>query len=104
MIKKVGSNPPSKVTETKTTGIDAVKSAKVGEVSNVNQANATSKFRASTREITPELKKQLFQMIEDEAEKILAGDGISEKRKSKVKSALRMAIDAGNVSDEEKDS
>lgn len=105
MIKKIGTTSPSQAT-TKTSGVDATKevtSAKVGSVSNVRQTGAANKFRATTREITPELKKQLMQMIEDEAEKILAGDGISEKRKSKVKNALKMAIDAGNVEEDKKD-
>ena len=98
MIKKVGSNAPTKIA---TTGVDSIKGAKVEGVTDVNKSSATNKFKAITREITPDLKKQLLEMIEDEAEKILAGDGISEKRKSKVKNALKMALEAGNNPEEE---
>ena len=106
MVKKIGGAPPS-IPTTRTTSIDstkAVSSAKVGNVSNLGEASRVNKFRSPTREITPELKKQLFQMIEDEAEKILTGDGISEKRKAKVKTALRMAIESGNEEKEKKES
>lgn len=97
MIKKTGSTPPSGI---KSTEVNKVNTTKVGNVSNVSQTAGVNKFRSSTREITPELKKQLLQMIEDEAEKILSGDGISERRRSKVKNALKMAIDSGNVEEE----
>ena len=78
------------------------------EVSSVNKASGVSKtskteFRAPTREITPELKKQLFQILEDEADKLLSDEGISDKRKSRVKNALKMAIDAGNLEETKKD-
>lgn len=98
MVKKIDSSTPriptgsSSVDSTK-----SVESVKVGTVSGVRETGNVNKFRSPTREITPDLKKQLFQMIEEEAEKILSGDGISEKRKARVKNALKMAVETGNI-------
>ena len=99
MIKKVDGSKKAK----KTSSVESS-----SEVSSVKKASGVSKteksqFRAPTREITPELKEQLFQILEDEADKLLSDEGISNKRKSRVKNALKMAIEAGNVEEAKND-
>ena len=93
MIKKIdGSNKTKKTSSVES----STEVNSVNKTSGVSKTNKTE-FRAPTREITPELKKQLFQILEDEADKLLSDEGISDKRKSRVKNALKMAIDAGNI-------
>ena len=100
MIKKVtGTNQTKKTSSVEST--NKVAATKVGAVSGVGKASEV-KFRSPTREITADMKKQLFQILEEEADKLLSDEGISEKRKARVKNALKMAIEAGNVDKEEK--
>lgn len=97
MIKKIDGSDKAK----KTSSVDSTKEVQatsVNKVSGVEKAKKT-KFRGPTREITPELKEQLFSILEEEADKVLSGEGISDKRKSRVKNALKMAIEAGNTED-----
>ena len=93
MIKKIdGANKTKKTSSVES----STEVSSVNKTSGVSKTNKTE-FRAPTREITPELKKQLFQILEDEADKLLSDEGISDKRKSRVKNALKMVIDVGNV-------
>jgi len=98
MVKKIdGSNKTKKSSSVEST--NEVKSTKVNGVTGIGKTEK-SQFRGATREITPDLKKQLFEILENEADKLLGDEGISDKRKNRVKNALKMAIDAGNVEED----
>ena len=97
MIKKIdGSKKTNKTSSVESSS----EVSSVGKTSGVDKTQK-SQFRSGTREITPELKEQLLQILETEAEKLLSDGEISNKRKSRVKNALKMAIDAGNVEETE---
>lgn len=106
MVKKVGGTSRSSGTSgalpvqaTKT-----VESAKVGSVEQVRGAErkegVKSAAGSSIRALTPEQQEQIFQLIDEEADKMFADSGVPAKKKEKVKDAVKMAIEAGIIRDE----
>jgi len=69
-------------------------------VGGVGSAGAINKRRA-TRTMTLAEREQLFQMINEEAEKLFGEGGMSPAQKNVVKNAVRMAVDAGIVAEDE---
>lgn len=94
-----------------TTGTKGVQGAEeVGSVSGVKPASAVGGVRGAgavkrrpTRLMSSAERDNLFRMIDEEADKLFADSNISEEKKQVLKSAVRMAVDAGiPVEDEEK--
>jgi hypothetical protein len=105
MVKKVGGTSRSSGTSgaapiqaTKT-----VESAKVGSVEQVRGAERKEGVKStgsSIRALTPEQQEQIFQLIDEEADKMFADSGVPAKKKEQVKDAVKMAIEAGIIRDE----
>jgi hypothetical protein len=68
-------------------------------VGGVSGPGAVSK-RRSTRTMTLAEREQLFQMINEEAEKLFGDSQMSPTQRNVVKNAVRMAVDAGIIEDE----
>src|SRR5690606_6082665 len=69
----------------------------------VRGAGAVGKRRA-TRIMSSAEREHLFRLINEEADKLFADSTISEEKKQVLKSAVKMAVDAGIVTEEEEDS
>ena len=69
-------------------------------VGRVTGAGPIGKNRA-TRIMTLAEREQLLQMIDEEADKLFEGTGMSSAKKKVIAQAVKMAIDAGLVPNEE---
>jgi hypothetical protein len=69
-------------------------------VGGVKGAGAIGKRRA-TRIMSPAEREAIFRMISEEADKLFEGSPMSEEKKEVLKSAVKMAVDAGIVTDEQ---
>jgi hypothetical protein len=69
----------------------------------VKGAGAVGK-RRPTRIMSPAERENLFRLINEEADKLFAGSGMSEEKKQVLKSAVKMAVDAGIVDEEDEGS
>jgi hypothetical protein len=79
-------------------GVGGVKATSgVGGVGGIGAVNK----RRSTRTMTLAEREQLFQMINEEADKLFGEGGMSPAQQSVVKNAVRMAVDAGLVDEDE---
>jgi hypothetical protein len=108
MTKKIGDKKVGVVQSTRqTTNVEGA-----GAVSNVGNVKATSAVggikRSSgitkerlTRSMSAAEREELFRMINEEADKMFGSEGVPEARRQVVETAVKMAIDAGIVVDEE---
>lgn len=69
-------------------------------VSSVKGASAIGK-RRTTRVMTVEEREQLLQMVEEEAEKALNAGILPQAKKEVVTQAVKMAVDASLISEDE---
>lgn len=95
--KKIGGVKGTKVT-TAVEGTELVGSvtgvkATTG-VGGVSGAGAVEK-RRPTRTMTLAEREELFQMIDEEADKLFGDAGMTSAKRELVKTAVRMAVDAG---------
>ena len=109
MVKKIGGKPPSRkpqetapVQPTKT--VSSTKVGEVGQVGGATAKGAAGKAGGPSGRISAEQREQLFQMIDEEADKLFGKGGLPEEKKSSIKGAVRMVIDAGIVDEEEEES
>ncbi|MCB0324285.1 MAG: hypothetical protein KDD69_11965 [Bdellovibrionales bacterium] len=99
MVKKVtGSGRTSGTTPVQPT--KTVESSKVGAVDQVKSAEKKASAGAvsgGAHAITPEIREQLLQLIDEEADRMFGSDTLPERKKEAVKGAVKMAISAGVV-------
>ncbi|MCB0317882.1 MAG: hypothetical protein KDD56_03935 [Bdellovibrionales bacterium] len=79
---------------------DVKKVEQTKKISGVGKVDSV-RIRQATRMMTAAERENFFNMIEEEAEKLFAGTGMSEEKKSVIKDAVKMAVDASIVEDEE---
>lgn len=106
MVKKIGGKkPPGKTPETAPVQpTKTVSSDKVGGVKGVKSAEkkgAAAGVRGPAGRITPEQRDQLYQLIEEEADRLFGKDGLPDNRKETIKGAVRMVIDGSIIEEEE---
>lgn len=105
MVKKI-KGPSGKTSgATRIQGAKQIESAKVGavdQVKNSERKGTTGKVGPGSRSITPEMRDQIMQMIDEEADRMFGKEAIPAKKKDTVKGAVKMAINA-SVLEEEKD-
>ena len=102
MVKKVG-GPKSPGTK-ETTSVQPTKSVGAGKVGNIKGAEGKTKAsRVSnpTQFLSAADREKLFKMINEEADKMFGPDGLPESNREVVEEAVKMAIDAGIVEEEE---
>ena len=103
MVRKVSGDRPSQGTSS-VQATRTVESAKVGGVEQVKAAERQSglgAIRRSTRQLSPEQQRELLAMIDEEAEKMFTEQGLPEGKKETVKGAVRMAIEASMIENDE---
>lgn len=108
MTKKIGDKKIGGVQSTTSTsavegtevvgGVAGVKAT--SGVGGVEGAGAVNR-RRPTRTMSLAEREQLFQMINEEADKLFGEGGMSPTQRNVVKNAVRMAVDAGLVETEE---
>ena len=85
----------------KTEGVSEVsKTQKAKGVGKVKGSTASGSDR-STRVMTMAERQALFNMIEEEADKLFGKSGLSSEQKQVVQEAVKMAVDAAIVDDED---
>ena len=103
MVKKVTgitSSPASSVKETAATTATGVKN--VGAVNAPAAQGSVQRVRKATRPMTAEERATLFRLLNEEADKMFAQQDMSTESKETVKTAVKMAIDASIIDDNEK--
>ncbi len=105
MVKKISGKTPNKPTETTPIkSSESVSGAKVGSVETVKETDKqsrASRAKARTRVMTAEERNKLFELVEEEAEKLFGSGGLPEKERNKVANAVKMAIDASIAEEED---
>jgi hypothetical protein len=103
MVKKISGRPSAGKTSS-TTPVQSTKtvgSAKVGTVGGVKNAEGAKGTQSTDgvgRELTPQMRDEIFQLIDEVADNMFnESKGFSEKKKKTLKDAVKMAIDAGMV-------
>lgn len=106
MVKKIGGKPPAgtpqsaPIQSAKT--VTGAKVGSVGEVTGTGAQQGIAGTQGRAGRITPEQRQQIYQLIEEEAEKLFAGDAIPETKKESIKGAVRMVIEGGIIEEEDK--
>lgn len=108
MTKKIGDKKIGGVESTRemtkvegTEGVSGVEGVKkTSGVSGVGGVQGVSK-RRPTRVMSFAEREQLFSMIQEEADKMFANANLSEEQRKVVTDAVKMAVDAGIVGDED---
>jgi hypothetical protein len=72
---------------------------KTDSVSGASKTGAVGR-RKLTRTMTASERDALFQMIDEEAEKLFGKSGMSEETREVVQQAVKMAVDASTVDEE----
>lgn len=72
---------------------------KTGEISRVERTGKSQ--RKITRLMSAAEREKLFQMINEEAEKLFGENGLPKEQREIVENAVRMAIDASIAEDED---
>lgn len=109
MVKKIGSGGKKigKVKETETAA-EVQTTGAVGSVTKVKSTQAIGgassvggiRSRRPTRTMTAEERSKLFQIIDEEADKLIAEGGIPEAQREVVRSAVKIAIDSGLIEED----
>jgi len=86
------------------------KAGRVSDVGEVEKASAVggvkgarSVQRKATGVMTKAERDSLFQMIDEEADKLFGEDGLPKKQQEVVQKAVKMAVDASIIDEDEKD-
>jgi hypothetical protein len=106
MVKKISGKKPSgkasgatPVQPTKT--VSSAKVGAVGTVKGAERAAPSKSLDAISAEITPQMKEEIFQLIDEVADNMFkTSKGYSEKKKETLKNAVKIAIEAGMVEGE----
>ena len=116
MVKKPGDSKISGIKSSVVKPTDMTKEVagaeSVSEVGQVGGVKATAAVggakgagpvhkRRSTRQMTAEEREHLLQMVQEEADKMFGSSGMSAQRKKTVAEAVKMAIDAGLIEEDE---
>lgn len=108
MVKKIGGKSPvggtpqsSPIQSTKT--VAGAKVSSVGEVQRAEGQQRIANTQGFSGKITPEQRAQIYQMIEEEAEKMFASNSMPEHKKQSIKGAVRMVIDGGALPEEDEE-
>ena len=105
MVKKISGSTGKPGGATPIQGSKTIESAKIGGVSQVKEAEGKSGVSGVRREqlqITPDMKEQLLQLIDEEAEKMFGGaNGLPKEKRDTLAGAVKMAIEAGMLKPEE---
>ncbi|HQH26606.1 MAG TPA: hypothetical protein PLP17_04345 [Oligoflexia bacterium] len=103
MVRKIGDKPGAAGTSS-IQSTRSIESTKIGEVEQVKAADSRSgvgAVRRSTRQLTPEQQQELLAMINEEADRMFDEGTLPRSKKDTVKGAVRMAIEASMVEEEE---
>ncbi len=106
MVKKITGSTPLKPGSA-ATGVkanQAVQGARVDAVKTVGsltQTQQSASVRRPTRTMSAEEREHLFQLVEEEADKIFGDGGIPESRRQSVKNSVKMAIEASIIAEGE---
>ena len=90
----------------KTKGVKATEEvSEVGKVEKASSVGGVGKVgevrgRQATRMMSASERDAFFQMIEEEAEKMFQGTGMSEEKKAVIKDAVKMAVDASIIEED----
>lgn len=110
MTKKIGDKKIHGVKSTQETS--GVKGAEVvGGVAGVKAATGVGgvkgagaiRKRQSTRTMTVEEREELFKMINEEAEAMFGRSGMPQAQRELVQNAVKMAVDAGLLDEDDED-
>lgn len=111
MTKKIGNKSIKKVTSTDqtkvikdTATVSSVNSIKPTSGVGAVQRAATTKASRLTRTMTLAEREYLFRLINEEAEKMVDSGELSENRRDIVEGAVKMAIDATLIDEDEQES
>lgn len=105
MVKKVGgtskgpgsTSPIEKAQPVQSSGVESVQS-----VGKAQQKEGAARIRRPTRPMTAAEREHLFQLIQEEADKMFGGpNGLPESKRKVVEGAVRMTVDAAISDDEE---
>lgn len=110
MVKKITGTAPSRGT-TATTGVKGAEQIEqtkqvggVDQVTTVKGRQGVSRARAATRPMTQEEREHLMQLVDEEAEKMLANANIPEGRKRTITESVKMTLSAGWLTKAEEES
>jgi len=107
MVKKIGGKSPSGTKGT--TPVQPTKTIESSKIGKVDQLRATEsqkgagKVSGGSPRITAANREQLFQLIDEEADRMFSTDGLPESKKETVKGAVKMAIESGIVEEDEEE-
>ena len=94
-----GTGSSSGVDRTASVG-DVQEVKKTGEVQGLQRSQQVGN-RRTTRLMSAAEREKLFQMINEEAEKLFGENGLPKEQREIVENAVKMAIDASILDDEE---
>lgn len=104
MVKKINGKKPTSATTgiEKSRAIDSSESvADVKDVKGAEQKARAERARRPTRPMTPQEREHLFSLINEEADKLFGPDGLPESQRETVEGAVRMAVDAAIIDEDE---
>lgn len=99
MVKKIGGPKGPKVhssTAVTTSKVDSVKS--VSKTSGISSASAIG---SAGGKITPAQREAIFEIVQEEADKLFKSGAIAPEKRKQVEDAVKMAIDAGILDESE---
>jgi hypothetical protein len=99
-VKGIGSSKQSKEIERLRSVEDIKEIEKAKTVEAIKGAIGISGVR-TTRSISPSEREHIFKMIQEEAEKLFPDGSIMSAKKEMIKSAVKMAIEAGILDEED---
>lgn len=104
MVKKINNRNRPATSGAK--AVDSTKSVKTSKIDSSKQVDKTvknkkaSKASTSTRSMTLEDREELFNLVQEEAEKMFKKTNISESKRKTVETAVKMAIDSSLQTEE----
>lgn len=99
MVKKIGGPKGPKVhssTAVTTSKVDSVKS-----VTKTSGVGGTRAIGAAGGRISPAQREAIFEIVQEEADKLFKNGAIAPEKRKQVEDAVKMAIDAGILDEEE---
>jgi len=105
MVKKISGNGP--VNSSPTSSIESTQGVKTGRLGSVSEVGKTQNksgvdaIKGGSHSITPAQRDNILRMVEEEAEKLFENAKLSPQQKKTARSAVKMAIDASVMAEEE---
>lgn len=81
--------------------ISTGKISQTKEVNKTQQTGKSKRVRRMTRPMTASEREHLFNLIHEEADKMFGPNGLPEAQRNTVESAVKMAIDASIIEENE---